>query len=135
MKTFRVKVTGGRINDTLRQHIADYVTKYDGKIIEITIKEYKKQRSRSQNAYWWKVVIPAVRLWFLDLGIVFDAEECHEFIVRNVWKYTSVIVMPDGAPYERRLSSTTLSVSEWEQYMMITKAYFAEKGLILPDPH
>lgn len=45
-------------------HQQDLLTWIDGhksKLIVLTIKEHKKQRSTLQNAYYWGVVVPTVK--------------------------------------------------------------------------
>jgi len=135
MRVFKAFVDKGKIPDALRLHISDFIAGYDQKIIEITIKQHRKQRSLAQNKTWFGLYIPLIREWLLEhSGIHFTAEECHEYIVRHVWKHTEIIITPDGKPYERRLSSVKLTTGEWESLITITKAYFAGLGLVLPDP-
>ena len=132
---YQALVKDGVISTSIRDLIAHCIARYDGKIITITVQEKEKLRSVKQNRFYFGAIIPAIRQWLFDNGINFDAEQAHEFVVRQVWKWTDTIEMPDGTVYETRLSSTKLPTKEWENRIEITRQYFADKGLILPFPN
>jgi hypothetical protein len=120
-------------NEATRALIASRLKDADGKIVTMQIEEFKPKRSSNQNRFWFGVVIPLVRSWFLEHGYNFDAEEVHDYIVRRVWKHTEVVNL-DDEPYERRLSSTKLEKPEWEKMVDLTRVWGAERGLQIPFP-
>lgn len=134
MKTLTFKMLdSGRIPDGIKHTLSVLFPAYAGKVLRLSIEEVKKRRSNKQNRFWYGVMIPAIRAWFLEHGYNFDAQEVHEYMVRRVWKHTEVVFI-ENEPYERRLSSTELTPHEWEVRLEITRAWGAERGLILPFP-
>lgn len=127
-------VNDGKLAVSVSVSIKNLLKMYDGKKVSIAITEHKKKRSVNQNAFYWGVLLPAVRLWLYEQGINFDAEETHEFVVRHIWKHTELINLDENL-YERRLSSKNLNTMEWEQYMDLTRQWAAEKGFELPFPN
>ena len=127
-------VEKGMLPDYTRIQIKDALPLFNGKTVKITIEERKKQRTIKQNRFYFGPMIQAVRLWLLDNGSVFSAEEVHDYLWRRVLKETEMVVMPDGSTYERRLSSTGSTTKQWEERMDIIRAWAAERGLQLPFP-
>lgn len=132
---FIAPVLHGKIPKETSLSIGGALTIFEGKRVVISVAESKRKRSNSQNAFWWGVCIPIIRSWFADHGYNFDAEEVHDWLVRRVWKFTEVVVMPDGEAFERRLSSTKLSTMEWESKIDLVRQWGAEHGLNIPFPH
>ncbi len=132
--TYYSEVSNGKLNKYVQMAIVSCISDYEGKKIKIVIGELKRERSLKQNAFWWSAMIPLIRSWLMEQGIVFDAETTHEFCCTHIWKHTTVTLMPDGTPYEHRLSSTKLNTNQWEEFMEITRAWFAERGLVIPFP-
>lgn len=128
-------VTGGHLPPTVRHQIADSMRKMEGKRLSVKIAEFKKRRSNNQNRFYFGPFIKAIREWFLEQGYVFSADEIHDFLWRKVVKKTEIVILPDGTEYERRLSSTTNSTTEWERDIDIIRAWAAERDLQLPFPN
>lgn len=128
-------VDGGKLPSYTSVQIRDALPLFNGKTIKITIEEKKKQRSPKQNRFYFGPMIQAVRLWLLDHGSVFSAQDVHEYLWRNVLKETEIVVMPDGSSFERRLSSADSTTKDWEKRMDIIRAWAAQRNLQLPFPN
>ena len=60
--------------------IANAVKHFEGKEVEIVIKEKKKYRSSPQNAYYFGVIIPlTVNAIYSEWGEVWSKDKAHEF--------------------------------------------------------
>lgn len=124
----------GKLPEGIKHTLGELFPKYAGKKIRLTIEEAGNTRTPPQNRFWFGVCIPVIRDWFYEQGYNFDATDVHEYMVRKVWKCTEVMFI-EGEPYERRLSSTKLTTVEWEQRIDLSRAWCAEKGIILPFPN
>lgn len=129
------QVINGKLPDATRITIADAIKGLDGKRVIISVEEKKSRRSLNQNAFYHGVVIPTVRLAFLDAGTPLTAYECHEILFGAVVKHTKAITMPDGSIKEVRRSSTDMTTAEWENAMEMIRAWAAQWGIIIPLPN
>jgi len=132
----RFIVAGGvKLNGGLIDAIKAIVLKATCKWLSIEIKEHKNQRSRNQNAYYWSVVVPAVRAFFLEHGTQADAEEIHDFLKRKAGGLAKIIELPDGSYQAVSGSTAKLKVDEFEKYLEQCRAWAAEWGVIIPLPN
>jgi hypothetical protein len=129
---FIATIANGIIKPPMNLH--HFLSANEGKQVRIVLSWSLKKRSIKQNAFWFGPVIQCVRDWLRDQGYNLDANETHEYLIRHVWKYTDVMMI-EGVPFERRLSSTKLSTGEWERMIEITRQWAAERGFILPMPN
>lgn len=52
---------------------------FEGRPIEITVRDRGAKRSNNQNAYLWGAVYPSITGFFMSLGEVFSLEDTHEW--------------------------------------------------------
>lgn len=133
MRKFIIK--SGSIEDGLLAEIKSIVLKATCKWLSIEIKEHKNQRSLNQNAYYWGVVVPAVRDLFIGNGDMLDAEEVHDYLKRNVGKLTRLIRAPDNSYQVIAASSAKTTTAEFENYLEQCRAWAAGWGVIIPLPN
>lgn len=101
----------------------------EGKEIELTIKEYKKDRSIFQNRYYWSVVLKILADYSGNTG-----EEMHEvmkqkFLGQKGIKFESEV-------YFASLTTTTLNTKEFEEYLeKIRRWALEELGVMIPLPN
>lgn len=132
---FLSKVENGRISDGCRKIIAQAIKSFNGKFIEIDIKEKKKKRSLSQNAYYWAVVIPAIKVMFDEYGNNVSNEQVHEFLKLEVGKLRDTIILPDGNVRIITGSSAELEPPKFEKYLTEIRAWAAEWDVFIPLPN
>jgi ribosomal protein L14 len=131
---FQALVTDGKISDALRKNIAECIAQYDGKIVIVTVQEKLPQRSIRQNVFFHAVILPAVQEWLRDNGTALSLDDTKDWIIKDIWKYTEYKRMPNGSNFEVRKSSTAPDIKLWQDFSQITYAWFAAKGLLLPEP-
>jgi len=106
--------------------------KCEGKLVTFSLVEWKPLRSKKQNSFYFGFIVPPVAQFFTEHGEPTTPDEAHEYLMTEVGKltYTSAIT---GKP--RRLSSTKLTRSQWEDYITQIRAWGAEYGLVLSFPN
>ena len=114
--------TNGEIlefDDTERLH--KFLGTLKGKKLTVTIKKYKKPRSRNQNnLYWeWMTIMGA------DLG--YTPDEIHDTM-----KARLLVDRSGKLPVIR--STTALSTAEMAEYMAHVQRIASEFNIILPTP-
>jgi hypothetical protein len=135
MFSIKCKVDGGRIPDATRKSIADAISKYDGKVIQIEIKQAKNQRSCQQNKYYWAVIVPSIRSLFNDTyGNDMTLEEVHEYLKRNIGRLTKAVQLPQGGYDIVTDSSAKLTTAEFEIYNEKCRVFGAQNGIAIPLP-
>lgn len=134
-REFVSTVCNGHLEAPVRAKLADVMRRYEGKKLRITVSEAKKRRSNAQNAYYFGVVVPAIRGLFAEAGTALSSDETHEFIKRHIWKLTKQACLPDGEVIEVTDSSTKLATQEWEERMHMTRAWAAQYDVDIPEPH
>lgn len=132
--TYYSMVEKGHLVPSCRQAISEALRSMDGKVVEITIKEQKKVRSLSQNAYYWAVVLPPIVSLFKSWGNNVDALQVHEYLKREVGKLSQVLIMPDGEA-KVTVSSADLKTVAFEEYLQKVRMWAAEWDLNIPLPN
>ncbi len=135
MRKFTAKAENGKLPDHVARQVGQAIKELAGKFVRVSVEEYKPLRSLNQNRFYFGVVIPAIREHLAQFGAVLSPEEVHDWTVKKVWKHCELVQMPDGEVYDKRLSSKNLTTADWEAKIELTRAYWAERGLILPFPH
>ena len=96
----------------------------EGKRVEVSIKKYRKDRSLSQNNFYWAVVVE-----ILGQHFGYEPDECHEAL-----KFQFLKVHGDG-PLPTVRSTTTLNTEEFNDYVeRIRRWAITEYGVYIPDP-
>lgn len=91
------------------------------------------RRSTKQNAFYWGVVIEAVKRMFEDAGQPVTPEEVHAYLKEHVAGMVKVITV-GGQRKSIVESSTKLTKGEWEEYIEKIRAWGAPYGLDIPEP-
>lgn len=125
----------GKIPRLIWETLVHCVSKVPGKRVRLTISVYRKKRSNQQNAFYFGVVVPLVRNFFLDKGNNATADEIHIFIKTNIWKHVKKFTLPNGDVVTVPDTSTKFTTAEWEDKMDLIRSFFAEFDLIIPYPH
>lgn len=95
---------------------------------EIVIREHRKARSIAQNRYYWALIGELARH---DVqGQRFIAESWHEYFKgRFIGK--EEIRLPNGDIFNRPISTTTLDVGQFAEYVTQIEAWAAGHGILL----
>lgn len=89
---------------------------------EVVIRELKSKRSQSQNKRYWAMLREIAYCVWLD-GKQYSDVVWHEYFAR---KFIGCIDLPGGG--QSSISTTTLSVSEFGDYMTQIEQWAAELG-------
>lgn len=120
---FHGQVSGGQLKLVRREDFARWVTLYEGKRIELVLREHKSKRSLPQNSYYWGVV---VALLAEDCG--YDPEEMHEALK---WKF----LQRHDVPLPTVRSTASLNTAEFTAYIEQCRRLGAEMGVVIPSPN
>jgi len=126
---FRGKILNGQFFPFDEEMYSIWVGSLNEKICELTVKEYKKQRSNEANRYYWGVVLKII----LEetYGQWDDEDELHEFLKAMFLKKHKVI---KGKKYTFIKSSSKLKTDEFYEFIEKCKRWASiELGLYIPD--
>ena len=97
---------------------------FEGKRVEVTIKEWKNTRRNRANRFYWGVVIPSVFKAFADVGIkLVNHEQAHEAVRL---KFLSVEVETKEGSFRVPQSTTTMKVDEFANYIFVIIEYLRD---------
>ena len=97
---------------------------------ELVLREHRKARSVEQNRRYWAIV-QEIASHEID-GQRFMAESWHEFF-KGKFIGKEEVKMPWGETYNRPISTTTLDVGQFSEYMTQIEAWAAQHGILLSD--
>ena len=83
--------------------------------LSVTVAEYKARRSGQQNRLYWSILRQIAQDGWVG-GRRWDEESWHEYF-RRKFIGAEEIVLPGGEMIERGISTTTLNVSEFSDYI------------------
>lgn len=106
-------------------HAAEAIVKA-GQAVEVIVRPRKSKRSIEQNKRYWALLREIAATVWID-GRQFSDEVWHEQF-RRWFIGMDEIVMPDGEVTVRGISTTTLSVAEFTDYMTRIEQWCAEQG-------
>jgi len=130
------KPEGGKMPTGTLHRLVDAVAKMDGKRLVLTLKEQKRKRSLSQNAYLWSVVYGRIVEVFREAGNNVDAEDVHSYCKEHIGKLKQVFVTPDGEVLTGPGSTAKLGTMEFEVYAEKVRAWAATTlGISIPLPN
>lgn len=96
--------------------IANAIKHFEGKKVEITIKEKRKYRSSPQNAYYFGVIIPlAVNAIYNEWGEVWSKDKTHEFF-KNRFLFEEKVNEETSEIIQIPKSTTENTTLEQEEY-------------------
>lgn len=111
--------------------MAAYLNRNEGNYVRATLSQPTKTRSTNQNSYYWGVV-----LTMIAEETKHTTEECHEFMKSMFLPREFKKI--GGVEKEIQKSTTTLSTSEFEDYLEQIRAFAAsdeELHLVIPLPN
>jgi putative NADPH-quinone reductase len=138
MRTYVVEIQKGKIPRPVSEAIgALFKNQPDGKLVEITLREYFPKRSLQQNRYYWKVIVGAIREYYNAMGNNLSDDDIHEHIKQNICKgiFVRRIELSNGDFETFVRSSRTLNTREWEDMAETCRAWAAERGIDIPEPN
>lgn len=97
--------------------------------IEVVLRDAKSKRSIEQNKRYWKILREVAAVAWID-GKQFDDETWHEYF-RRLFIGANEITLPDGSTLLRGISTTTLNVAEFTDYMDAIVRWSSENGFEL----
>jgi hypothetical protein len=97
-----------------------------GRDVEVIVRQRKSKRSIEQNKRYWALLREVSAAVWVD-GRQFSDEVWHEQF-RRWFIGIDEIVMPDGEIVMRGISTTTLSVAEFGDYMARIEQWCVEQG-------
>jgi len=118
-------VQNGLLNRN-RTLITDAIKSFEGKEILITFEKPKNKRSNNQNAYYWSCLIPLMQLGAKEIwGEVWNIDKSHKFLSNKFVFYES-INKNTGEITNTHKSTTELTTTDWEIYMIQIRIYLLE---------
>lgn len=97
---------------------------------ELIIRPAKVSRSQQQNKRYWAILGEIAELE-VD-GRKYTAEVWHEYF-KGKFIGLEEIALPSGKSLVRPISSTTLDVPAFADYMTQVEAWAAQRGLLVPE--
>jgi hypothetical protein len=97
-----------------------------GRDVEVIVRERKSKRSIEQNKRYWALLREVAATVWID-GRQFPDEVWHEQF-RRWFIGMDEATMPDGEVVMRGISTTTLSVAEFTDYMTRIEHWCVEQG-------
>lgn len=117
-----------RMSEASRAEMDRYLGTLKGKLVEISVKEFRRTRSSQSNRYYWGVVVPIIAE---HLG--YTSDEMHEALK---YKFLRLEAECAATDLPKIRSTATLDVKEFGTYLenVITWAG-SEFGLNIPSPN
>lgn len=112
---------------------------FEGKEIEIEVKEKKSDRSQEQNAYYWGVVVPIVQAGLIDAGFereIFRRKEAvHELLKGLFCPLVQIVELNIDSITTLEPTTTNLNTKQMLEYFDDIKRWASEfLGVFIPDP-
>jgi hypothetical protein len=127
--TYFSDVKEGKLQNNVRQRIANELQCFEGKRVEITIQRLKSTRSVQQNRLWWLYM----NIISHELG--YTKDECHEIFKYKLLKRERVDERT-GEVFEYLGSTTKFNKTEFAELVNELIRYCAETlHIILPLPN
>lgn len=119
-----------------RKLLADAFKHFAGKEIEIVIKRKYKQRSNSQNAFYWSCTLPFFQQLFNEAwGEIRPIEEIHE-ILKATCNYAEIPNPATGEIQRIPRSTTELTTSGWMDFELQMQQFARDFfNATLPQPN
>lgn len=121
----------------------DMIQVFEGKRIQVIVKEDRPTRSNPENRYYWGVIVPHVVAGFVSAGngwmSPYNKEHCelvHTQLKRMFLEPGETVIMPDGSTFQAEPTTTTLSTFEAETYYETVRQWALEMfGIQIPLPN
>ena len=121
---WKATITAGKLKIQHRDNFIDYISEYEGKVVEVIVRESKSIRSLNQNDLYWAM------LEIVSDHTGYTKDELHEEF-RHKFLSDKMKVIGEAFIYSR--STTSLKTDEMSRYLADIKFFcFHELGLTLP---
>lgn len=107
-----------------------------GKQLLVTFTEAKYQRSSAQNRYLWGVIYTTIKAWYKETqGESISKEHLHAHTLSNVLESRIEIteIFGEEVFIVKQKSTSQLTAEEFGDMVEKLKAFWAEKGCVIPD--
>jgi hypothetical protein len=118
---FYGEIIDGKIELKLKDAFENYLKTLEGKEIELRIEKRKRNRTISQNSYYWLI------LTFIGDQVGEDPEVLH-----NTFK--AMFLKGQGKKFPIVRSTTSLDTIEFVEYIEKIARKMTEYGIALPEP-
>ena len=129
----------GNIDDHGKVHVQSdlllkaWLKERSEKKIRLTFEEFSGKRTNPQNAYYWEIMVPMIKIAINDLGNNFSTEENHDFLKRE-FNYQEVET-PSGAYLNVPQSTTKLDTIGFSDFKEKVQHFASEVlNVYIPDP-
>lgn len=126
IKEWKGRVQNGMLPVWIWDEVQRSVQALEGKNMVISLREQKRRRSLSLNAFYWGFIVTPIMEALREFGNMVDQEETHEFLKAHVGKLNQVIVTPDGEIHRAPGSTKKMTGSEMVKYIEMIRAWAAE---------
>lgn len=119
-----------------RNRIMLAVRAFEGKTVELTIRRATKQRSNSQNRYYWGVIVPIWQdLLLKEWGELRNKEYTHEFLKANCGYKERVNKETGEILRVPKSTSENTTVEQEEYHLACRQLAFGMFETIIPLPN
>ena len=135
----KIEITTSIINGKIKRNaktVIDAFKAFEGKNITLILMPLKKQRSISQNAYYWGVVIPIWQnILKTEWGEFYSKEETHEFLKYNC-NFVERVNTDTGEIIRISKSTTQNSTTDQEEFHLKCRQLAEEMfNVMIPLPN
>lgn len=124
----------GQLAIVHRKQFDSDLKRFAGKEVTIIVERKKKQRSLSQNAFHWGVIVPILKDAFYNEGSIYSKDQVHE-ILKGLFLKVDEPIGTDGLFVTRIKSSTELTTSQWMDFNTQITIWAAEFfKVVIPAP-
>lgn len=107
------------------------------KELEIVVKKHRRLRSNAQNRWLWGVAYVTIKQWYKETqGEDITSEEIHAHNLSSIqgYRYDVKEILGEEVLIMEGKRTSKMSVEEFQQMMEKLQQYYAERGLVIPDP-
>jgi len=135
----KIEITTSIVNGKIKRNaktVIDAFKAFEGKNITLILMPLKKQRSISQNAYYWGVVIPIWQnILKTEWGEFYSKEETHEFLKYNC-NFVERVNTDTGEIIRISKSTTQNSTTDQEEFHLKCRQLAEEMfNVMIPLPN
>lgn len=135
----KIEIITSIVNGKIKRNaktVIDAFKAFEGKNLTLILMPLKKQRSVSQNAYYWGVVIPIWKnILKTEWGEFYSKEETHDFLKYNC-NYLEKVNTDTGEIIRLSKSTTQNSTTDQEDFHLKCRQLAEEMfSVIIPLPN
>ncbi len=121
--TYYSDVKNDKLQENIRNKIAEDLSQFNNKRIEITIQQVKGKRSEQQNKYYWGCVVAYQQDCFKEMwGALFTKDQVHDWNKANI--FCEEKIDEEGVVYKIPGKSSVKTTSEFEDRMELIRQFF-----------